>query len=486
MFAQNVLKMISAPILTQILALILMPIISRLYSPEVYGLYNLYGSIIGPLSVFVTMGYNNAILLPESDEAASNLLCLSLCLSVTISVIMIPCIFFFSEFLSGFLKSPELSAYMWMIPLSLFTTGLFYSLLSWNIRNRWFGRIAISRVTNSAIEKSIIIGAGLTGTATTGSLIWAALSGSIIMSFILGGRLWKDSKQLLQVSRRWGNIIHVVKRYRKFPIFNISTDLFYRVSDSISLFLIAYYFSKAAVGYYGMALMVLNVPIVFVGNAVGEVFAEKAARLTTDKHMIAQSVEKIFELSTLMAMLPLLLIAVIGDQLFGFIFGNNWEMAGVYAQILSFKLFFSFLVSPITSLPNILEKQEYRFFLNIGTTIISIVCVLIGGYYHSVTLALYLLSFANGLILFVFLLVIFNALGIDFKRICSILIKYFLYGFPIISVLFLVKMYAHLSFYTLIIPIIASCIIHYVILIKKSESAKSLIMMVLNKRGLSD
>ncbi len=64
-FAKDVLKMASAPLCTQILSVILMPIITRLYIPDVYGTFQLFFSIVMPIAVFVCLGYSGSIVLPQ-------------------------------------------------------------------------------------------------------------------------------------------------------------------------------------------------------------------------------------------------------------------------------------------------------------------------------------------------------------------------------------------------------------------------------------
>ena len=479
-FAGDVLKMASAPLCTQILGIILMPIITRLYAPDVYGVFHLYGSIVMPIAVFANMGYSGSIVLPQRDEVASNMFCVNLIFTVLIAVLTITFIWLGSGFVLRWLKVPELSIYLWLIPINVLAHGLYLSFRFWNVRGTRFGRIAISRISNAVVNKGVLIGAGFSGFATIGSLIIGGIAGSLTMSAVLGGRIWQESGQLFKRSIRWHNIVQGIKRYRKFPMYNLPTGLLSRLSGSIPILLFAFYFPKSVVGYYGLGLAVLSVPANFIGANIGEVFYQRAAK-KRHEGTIAALVEKLFKQMAWMAMLPFLVLAIIGDSIFAFVFGVNWSEAGVYAQILSFKIFISFITSPVLSLPTILEKQEINLILRIAITITSIISIIVGGLLNNIYVALCLLSLLDGLVFLGFGLFMIRHVGIPLSRIFSILLKCFVSCVPIIIVVASAKWCFGASSVLLIIISSIGCIIYYGKLVKEDKVLQSTIMMVFRK-----
>ena len=479
-FAKDVLKMTSAPLCTQILGIILMPIITRLYAPDIYGVFHLFGSIAMPIAVFVGLGYSGSIVLPQRDEVASNMLCISLVFTVLITVLTIPFIWFSSKFLLNWLKAPEMGVYLWLIPITVFAHGLYLSFRFWNVRRKQFGRIAISRISNAVVNKGILIGAGFSGFAMPGSLIVGSIVGSLTMGGVLGGKIWQESGQLFKRSIRWHNMVQGIKRYRKFPMYNLWTDFLSRLSPAITIFLFSFYFSKSVIGYYGLGLVILSIPITFIGSSIGEVFYQKAARA---RHEGTNSllVEKLFKQMIGLGMLPFLVLAITGDNLFGFVFGANWTEAGVFAQILSFKIFIDFIIGPAKSLTNILEKQELQFALHIVVIIISGISIIVGGLLNNVYVALGLFSLLNGLALFGFGLLMFGFVGISLSKIFGVLLKCFVSCAPIIIVIALAKLCFGISSLSLIIISVIGCIIYYGKLLKEDKVLRSTIIMVFRK-----
>jgi len=479
-FAGDVLKMASAPLCTQILGIILMPIVTRLYTPDAYGGYSLFGSILMPICIFATMGYSGSIVLPERDEVASNMLCVSIAFTVILTILTMPFCWFGLDLLLRWLKVPELGVYLWVLPVSVFLYGLQTSLLSWNVRNKRFGRITISKISLALANKVVLIGAGFSGFATTGSLIMGGIVSSMTMNGVLGGRIWQESGQLFKHSIRWHDMVQGVKRYRKFPMYNLWTDLISRFAGLVVVFLLTSYFSKSAVGYYGLGVAVLSIPATFIGSSIGEVFYQKAAAARYEDSK-ASVVESLFKQMTWMSMLLFLLLAVIGDSVFAFVFGAKWSEAGVYGQILSFSIFINFIMGPALVLVNVLQKQEVNLIVYIVTTIMSFISIMVGGLLNNIYLALGLFSLFNGLAFFGAGLLMIRFVGLPLSRIFSILLKCFVSCVPIIIVVALAKWYFSVSSLILIIITAIGCVIYYGKLLKDDKVLQSMITEVFRK-----
>ncbi|MFC1535276.1 oligosaccharide flippase family protein [Thermodesulfobacteriota bacterium] len=263
-------------------------------------------------------------------------------------------------------------------------------------------------------------------------------------------------------------------------MYNLPTDLLGRLTASIPILLFAFYFSKSVVGYYGLGRAVLSIPMNFIGANIGEVFYQRAARKRHDG-TIASLVENLFKQMTWMTMLPFLVLAIIGDSIFAFVFGANWSEAGVYAQILSFRIFINLITGPSLSLPTVVEKQELNLILRMATSITSILSITIGGLLNNIYVALCLFSLLDGLVLLGFGLFMICHVGIPLSRIFSILFKCFVSCLPIIILVALAKWYFGTSSPLIIIISAIGCIIYYAKLLKKDKVLQSTIMMLFRK-----
>ena len=72
-FVANVLKLVSGSVTAQILSILLVPLITRIYSPDDLGIFQIFLSISGILIIFSTFSYQFAIMLPKKEEDSANL-----------------------------------------------------------------------------------------------------------------------------------------------------------------------------------------------------------------------------------------------------------------------------------------------------------------------------------------------------------------------------------------------------------------------------
>ena len=142
-FLSNTIKLSSAPLLTQIFSFLMLPIISRLYSPEDFGVFNIFISYIGVVTVFSGMAYHQAIVLPKKDKDGFNLFIISFFLSVLLCLIVALVVFITPYELYVKFKIEEIFEYRHIIYLSVLFYGLYVSLLGWNLRLSNFGTISI-------------------------------------------------------------------------------------------------------------------------------------------------------------------------------------------------------------------------------------------------------------------------------------------------------------------------------------------------------
>ena len=277
-FSYDVLTMASAPVVTQAMVIIVMPLVTRLYSPEAFGIVALFSSIVGPIGVFATMSYCLSIMLTQSDKDASNMLGVCLAFTVIVSGLTTLLIFFGQKTIAHWLKAQELSPYLWLVPICVFLSGLYMSLRYWNMRNKRFGYIATARISQSIADRGIVLGAGYSGHASGLSLIMGGIGGLAANSLVLSRRVWRENCQLFKGSIRWRYMLAGIKRYRKFPMYILWTDLLSRVTSQVPIYFLSYYFSQSIIGYYSLGLRLLNMPMSVLGTSIGEVYFQRGAQ----------------------------------------------------------------------------------------------------------------------------------------------------------------------------------------------------------------
>ncbi len=406
-FKGDVLRLVSGTGMAQVIILLTAPILTRLYAPEAFGTAALFASITGILGVLACMRYELAIVLPDNDREAANLLAVSLVMTVLMSGLTIPIIGYGSDQILAWVKMPELAPYLWLIPLAVMAHGIFTALNYWNTRTKHFTRLSIARVTSQVAGTSTSLGLGLAGYASGGSLIAASLGGQAVATTVLGGQIWRDNGRFILSSITWREMWDGMRRHRKFPLFSSWGALINTASWQIPILMLGSFFSPAVVGFYSLGFRLIQMPLGLIGGAISQVFFQRGAEAHSSGDL-GRLVEGLFNRMLIIGLLPSMILMVIGADLFAFVFGAEWREAGVFTQILAPWALVWYLSSPLSTIYAIQEKQKMEFVMHGAIFITRFFAIAIGGFFGSPRLAVTMFS-VGGILAYGYLLyMIFN------------------------------------------------------------------------------
>jgi len=481
-FALDVLTLTTVPVISQVMGLLLTPIVTRLFTPEAFGLSNIFGSMVMLFAVFSTMGYHGAIILPKTDTTALKILVICFYFTLCISAISYLIVTAGKYIIPAKLNTPELVEYLWLTPIFVFSHGMFATLRFWKTRFRRFDNIAVSRVSDNVVRKFFQISAGFLGYSTAGSLIFADFTASATRNFILLKNM--NLKTISLKNKSYLKLWAVAKRYRKFPLYSLWGEVFARFPAIIISFLIIKYFGQEMLGYYGLSLMVLALPTNLVINSISEAFLPRLAEAKhKGKHVVL--IEKVFERIFSFCVFPLLILGIFGDVLFSFMFGQNWEIAGVITQILVFGTFFSIIFSTTYPIITIMERQEL-IPLNKLINIVNItLSFLIGGYFKNIYLALIIYSVLQSLQVSAMGIFALRIVELKFTDLIKKLIYYVFICISLTSVLIYSKTLANLSMLPLFFVICLCTLIYYSLVLYHDIELRFILSGMLRKLKIS-
>lgn len=419
-FLNDVLKLVGGTAIAQVLAVVASPILTRLYGPESLGVASLFTAIISIIGVVACLRYELAIMLPKKDEEAANLLGLSLLLTTTISVLLVPMLWLGQGLLLRLLNATQLAPYMWLMPAAVFFYGTFQALNYWNSRTKRFGRLSVARVNASISSTGAQIGAGLAGYPTGGSLIGAGILGSAVSSLVLGGQIWRDDHKIFKESIRLKGMQEGLSRHRKFPVIDTFSALLNTISWQLPIFLLSAFFSITIVGLYALCIRVLHLPMSFIGSSIAQVFFQRAAEAKANG-TLSSLAENVFSALVVLSLFPLLMVTFMGKELFVVVFGAAWSEAGIYAQILGPWTFLWFISSPLSTIYIVLEKQEFGLKLNLANIITRFLAIGIGGWLGNPRISVFLFAISGLLVYSYLLLAILRFSGVSVANVVTII-----------------------------------------------------------------
>jgi len=376
--ARNVAILIGGTLIAQGLAVVTAPVLSRLYSPADYGVFNLFSSIGLIIGMLASLRYEPAIVLAEKDEEAANVLRLCFSICVCTAGVTLLGVALFRQGIANLFNTPKLVFWLWFMPVSIIASGSFFALNYWSMRRKQFKRLAGRQVTNSAATALTQIGGAAIWHPGAGGLIGGALIGQLAATGRLAWQVFKDEGKEIIAAVEHKSMSHILCRYKKFPIYDSWSVLLNTSSTLMPVLLLAYFFNPAIVGFYTFGSKIITVPMGVIGDGVTRVFYPRAAegRRAGDLGAVAL---KMFDALLGISCAPILLITIVAPDLFKIAFGPEWVTAGEYVRWLSVFMLLTFVSAPLSPIFFVMERQREGLIIYIFAFIIRVSSLVIGG-----------------------------------------------------------------------------------------------------------
>ena len=344
-FSRNVLTLLTGTTIAQSVPIAVMPILTRLYTPEDFGLLALFLSITAILTVFATARYELAIMMPKDNTEASNIFWLVILISLLISFILLIIVLLFGEHITVLLANKEIGPWLYLIPISVFLTGCYQAFNYWNTRNKMFSDVAKSKVINSTLISGTQLTIGMTPNNSMG-LLGGVIAGQFGSTLYLANKVRKDnhiSPFALEDS------INMAIKYKKFPLVSTWGALFDRLAQQMPIFMLIKYYSVNVTGQFSLTFRVLNLPMTLIGTSISQVLYQKIVEIYQYSPEKLKSYIIRFFILLCIPMIPMIIVLNLwGESLFLFVFGKEWRMAGALAATLSIAVAVRFAVSPLS------------------------------------------------------------------------------------------------------------------------------------------
>lgn len=347
-FSLNVLTTMSGAVLSQLIPIIIIPVLTRLYTPSDFGVFSLYVALATICSVIATARYEIAIMLPKEDFEAINLAVLSVFISGIMSLFFLTVIYLFHQKLIIFLGNPQINAWLYLIPVSVFFTGVFQTLNFWCNRKKQFSRVAIAKIYQGCSLSGFQLALSTNKTTYLG-LISGYILGLITATIYLFKVVWKEDCRLLNhVSKT--RIITNLFKYKNFPIYSLWGALFDSAAVQMPIFMLSKFYSSEFTGIFSLTFRTLNLPMVLVAASISQVLFQKITHLNnTEPEILYKLIIKSFLILFGISLPFLFIIFFWGSALFTLVFGQEWVLSGKFASIIIFAIVIRFSVSPLSS-----------------------------------------------------------------------------------------------------------------------------------------
>ena len=160
-FTKQVLTLATGTAAAQALTILAAPLLTRLYRPEDYGVFALFGAVVGLSALLASGKYDLAIVIPKEDAAATALVGACLLITSVTAVALTVLLWFTCHPLAAWLGDPLLAPWLQLVPLGVALTNLGIVLSVCANRQQAYGALANSRMAGALAGTGANLGSSL-------------------------------------------------------------------------------------------------------------------------------------------------------------------------------------------------------------------------------------------------------------------------------------------------------------------------------------
>ena len=364
--------------IAQLIGIIGIPILARLYSPESFAIQSVFLQALMLVTGFVTWRYEYFFQLVKSDQEASLLMrwVFKLGLSMTIVITALIGIIDYFEFNVG-LKNEWLD-YLYYVPMSAFLVSLSLSVQHNVQRLGDFNSSGQSEIVGKLFY--VVTGIVLSSFSTVIGLILTTCFSAIgkgisLRSYVFSLFKYKYSNEKIK---------HPKFTFSSRANALVCSNILVSISTALPVFFIGSQFGENTLGQYALVMSTLFLPSSLLGAAIGNVFYQRAA-LQWKERDIKSLIELWKETLIKLAILGIPVYSVfylVSGFFYPLIFGAQWGLAGTFGELLALYAFFSFLAAPVDRISLILNISSYLPIMHSTRLLLILVLILVSRYFE--------------------------------------------------------------------------------------------------------
>lgn len=350
---KNVLVLLTGSTLAQLIAILISLLTARIFSPEDFGAFAIYGSITGVVTAIASLRYDMTIVLPDSDEEARVVGKLATLINVIISVAFALAAVLLRNWVFDLWGNRVVADWLPVGGLSIFLVAQVTILQYWHNRTRNYKAISINRVEQTVGSAGGQLGFGVAGMVSMQGLLFGTLVGQAWAFFRLNAKA-KDFRR--PVGEDAPSLAYVAKKYKKMPLLNLPNALVDAVRVNGIQMLVGLV-AVSGLGQFNLAWRTLQVPIGLINGAISQVFYRELAAIKPGgmRPLVGRTTLR----SAVFGIPPFIALYVVSPWLFTFVFGPQWDQAGDFARALTPWLALQLITSPISTVFVVTSKQQW-------------------------------------------------------------------------------------------------------------------------------
>lgn len=367
-FSRQFLAVLSSTILAQLLNLASYPILSRLYSPEDFGLF---GTFIATAAIPGVIACGRFDLVIATAPHAARRAVLWLCFVIAFAVAVISTAMISAWWYYTALPSAGILALMLFSAVLL--TGIANGTTMFLMRHDNFRFASVGVVLRTATTVILQLGFAWVWPSPLGLIV--GFCAGLAAQAVLG--LWISSRSQGLGKPHQGQMRAMLRRFRGQVSVDLPGALIGAASLNLMPILLQYLFGIRAVGYYAMGQRIAMLPLQLFNNSFSQVFFQRAARAFDERGEFWSEFRFTLFWSGLVSLGMLLGMLFLARPALAIFLGPGWDSAATILMILAPMLAVQSVVSTLHTSVLVLRRPVWHLYHYMGSAAMIGVAVLI-------------------------------------------------------------------------------------------------------------
>lgn len=356
---RHVMVLLTGTAVSQIIVMAVSIVTARLFTPEAFGQFAVYGSLTAIATTIASMRLDMTIMLPEDDDEARRIARVATWSNLLVAGLFTVAALALRDVVIAQYGDHELASWLAIGGFTVFFVSQATMMQFWFNRKTDYRTISLNRVQQAVGSAGGQLAFGLIGVRTLPGLIFGTMIGQ---AFAFVNLRMRARSLFRPIPEGTATGMDLVKRYKKMPLLNLPTALVDSVRINGITLLIGMV-ALGAVGQFNLAWRILQVPIGLINSAISQVFFQKLARVRPGE--MFPLVRATILRSLVIAIVPFGLIYLLSPWLFLLVFGQQWDMAGDFARALTPWLAMQLVTSPISTVFVVTDNQQWMLAFSI-------------------------------------------------------------------------------------------------------------------------
>lgn len=366
----------------QVITMAFSPIITRMYGPEAFGLLGAFMATLSIVTPIAALAYPFAIVLPKSDDEAKGIARLSFRIALVVTLALSIILLFVGEKIAVLLGLEAIASLILLIPLAVFLNTLNQIMQQWLIRKKQFKVTARIAISQSFILNNLKVGIGWFWPFNT-VLIIIAIFGYFLYAVQLwfGAQKWADKDGRIDKHTNKVSLKKTAYTHKDFALYRSPQILVNAISQSLPVLILASVFGPATAGFFSLGKSILSAPASLIGASVGNVFYPKIAEVVNRGENPIHLLNKATVATFFVGLVPFATIMFFGPYIFDFIFGNEWHIAGKYAQWMALWVLISLTARPLIATIPVVKMQRVFLICEVFSLGVKVLALFFASYF---------------------------------------------------------------------------------------------------------